>query len=142
MRWPRNKYYKSVKKQHQTQTPEKQEQPKHKHLVKSPIVHKSAELSLPAKNSLPILSKSQVSVLSLLTCNNRRMFSRSMQMKGVVFLTRFPFIVDVNLTNRDVSRITRLLSSMLNIVPAHSADCDILPDNLAKVLYILYVCRL
>ena len=50
-----------------------------------------------------------------------------------VIVDRFPFISDVILVFRDVCRIPRLLLAASNIVPAHSADCDTSPSELAEV---------
>ena len=59
----------------------------------------------------------------------------------------FPLIADVNFAFRVVSRIPYLLSTTSNISPAKSADCDILPGELAKVhvyytRYMYVHCRL
>ena len=47
-------------------------------------------------------------------------------------------VPDVSFAFRDVSRIPRLLLATSIVVPAHSADCDILPGELAKV-HVLYI---
>ena len=54
----------------------------------------------------------------------------------IVSVDTFLFTSDVNLAFRDVSRVhapCTLLVAKSYIVPAHSADCDILPGELAKV---------
>ena len=131
LRWTSHKYYKWLQTQQQTQILQKRG--KHKHLVK---ISKCPQSALSTSNELPTNLTSPVSLGSrrwaILNLHKFYHLHELTPMCRSIQTNTYGHVhihFDANFAFRDVSRIPRLLLATWNIVPAHIADCDILPGD-------------